>query len=1067
MKLFPIGLLLLLGLGCIAAKKRTYYIAIREILWDYAPSERNIISGNTIADDEHASTFLLRDTNRIGRIYKKAVYQQYTDDSYTVEVKKPDWLGFLGPIIKAEVGDTLIVNLKNFASRTYSLHPHGVQYTKENEGASYPDNNPDSLKKSAAVKPGESFTYTWEAVTDQGPTAENEACVTRVYHSHVDGPMDVYSGLVGPMLVCKTGQMKEADEKDFDEFILMFSVIDENLSWYLDENIKTFCTDPDSVDKEDEDFKESNKMHCINGYMFGNLPGLSMCNNKQVKWYLFGMGNEIDIHAAYFHGQVLTQQRYRVDTISLFPATMVQGEMLTNNIGKWLLSCQVNDHLEGGMQAIYEVRNCTKPKCKLMGKVRHYYIAAEEVIWNYGPTLKNQFTGQNLDDPESESAPFFEQNEARIGGSYKKVLYVGYTDATFTKRKERSAEEEHLGLLGPILLAQVQDIVKVTFRNNASRPYSIQAHGVSYTKNMEGASYRTSNIPEENKSPTPASHVEPGDTFTYDWYIPASFGSTPRDRNCLPWLYFSSVDPIKDTNTGLVGPLLVCQALKNDKQVGIDHLYFLLSAVFDENESWLLDENIHLFTSSPDKVNKEDPDFKESNMMHSINGYMYGNQPGLEMCTGNSVLWYVMGIGSEVDMHGIHFTGNTFTDHHSGRRDVASVFPHISISASMRPDNAGLFDVKCMTTDHFTGGMKQHYRVKDCSSQKKSKIVIPSRQTYYIAAEEVEWDYSPNRTWEHERHQHHDESPGEVFLKKSDTFIGSKYKKAVYREYTDKTFTTPKARTQEQEHLEILGPLIKANVGSQVKIIFHNKASRPYSIYAHGVKTEGDSVQPAEPGQTRTYIWDIPERSGPSRNHDANCVTWAYYSNVNQIKDTYSGLIGPVVICKSSLLPIKLFMPKIKRFALLFMVYDENESWYLDENIKMYSKFPDKVNKEDEDFIESNKMHAINGKMYANLLGLTMRVGDHVNWHLIGMGGEVDLHTVHFHAHSFNFQKDGTFRSDVFDLFPGTFQTVEMVAKVPGTWLLHCHVADHIHAGMETLYTVLEKDTFRLNVKKA
>uniref|UniRef100_A0A672VBQ4 ferroxidase n=1 Tax=Strigops habroptila TaxID=2489341 RepID=A0A672VBQ4_STRHB len=41
------------------------------------------------------------------------------------------------------------------------------------------------------------------------------------------------------------------------------------------------------------------------------------------------------------------------------------------------------------------------------------------------------------------------------------------------------------------------------------------------------------------------------------------------------------------------------------------------------------------------------------------------------------------------------------------------------------------------------------------------------------------------------------------------------------------------------------------------------------------------------------------------------------------------------------------------------------------------------------------------------------------------------------------------YRADVFDLFPGTFQTVEMSPENPGTWLLHCHVTDHIHAGME------------------
>lgn len=62
----------------------------------------------------------------------------------------------------------------------------------------------------------------------------------------------------------------------------------------------------------------------------------------------------------------------------------------------------------------------------------------------------------------------------------------------------------------------------------------------------------------------------------------------------------------------------------------------------------------------------------------------------------------------------------------------------------------------------------------------------------------------------------------------------------------------------------------------------------------------------------------------------------------------------------------------------------------------------------------------------------------------------------HKTAFFFLIKLGGVYRSDVFDLFPGTFQTIDMYPNVPGTWLLHCHVADHIHAGMETTYTVLK-----------
>jgi hypothetical protein len=57
---------------------------------------------------------------------------------------------------------------------------------------------------------------------------------------------------------------------------------------------------------------------------------------------------------------------------------------------------------------------------------------------------------------------------------------------------------------------------------------------------------------------------------------------------------------------------------------------------------------------------------------------------------------------------------------------------------------------------------------------------------------------------------------------------------------------------------------------------------------------------------------------------------------------------------------VKVFSPKKKmEFFLLFLVFDENESWYLDDNIKTYSEHPEKVNKDNEEFLESNKMHGM------------------------------------------------------------------------------------------------------------
>lgn len=86
-----------------------------------------------------------------------------------------------------------------------------------------------------------------------------------------------------------------------------------------------------------------------------------------------------------------------------------------------------------------------------------------------------------------------------------------------------------------------------------------------------------------------------------------------------------------------------------------------------------------------------------------------------------------------------------------------------------------------------------------------------------------------------------------------------------------------------------------------------------------------------------------------------------------------------------------------------------------------------------------------------------MYQGEQVAWYMLAMGQDIDLHTVHFHAESFLYRNGESYRADVVDLFPGSFEVVEMVASNPGTWLIHCHVTDHVHAGMETLFTVLSQ----------
>ena len=59
-------------------------------------------------------------------------------------------------------------------------------------------------------------------------------------------------------------------------------------------------------------------------------------------------------------------------------------------------------------------------------------------------------------------------------------------------------------------------------------------------------------------------------------------------------------------------------------------------------------------------------------------------------------------------------------------------------------------------------------------------------------------------------------------------------------------------------------------------------------------KAKGKFVSP---GVMSTYNWFVPQRSAPG-SEDSACVTWAYFSAVDSVKDTNSGLIGPLIICR-------------------------------------------------------------------------------------------------------------------------------------------------------------------------
>jgi FtsP/CotA-like multicopper oxidase with cupredoxin domain len=344
-----------------AGRTRIYYIAADEVDWDFAPTHTDLIHGRKydLQDDPGSKGEL--DPN--ATLYHKVRFREYSDETF--KTRKPiskawEHLGILGPVIRAEVGDTLRVVFKNNASRPYSVHPHGVFYTKDSEGTSYLDGTAGRDKADDAVAPGATHTYVWQVPERAGPAEGDGSTAFWLYHSHVDEGRDINSGLIGPLIITRRGMARaDGSPKDVDrEFVAEFGMFDEHQSWYWDANLKRLYGDPKNYDDHNREVHDFHHFFTINGYLDGNGPMMIMRQGERVRWYLFANPNELeawDIHTPHWHGQTASVAHMRMDMVMLNPMTTVVADMVPDNPGIWLFHCHMNGHFEGGMRTRFKV----------------------------------------------------------------------------------------------------------------------------------------------------------------------------------------------------------------------------------------------------------------------------------------------------------------------------------------------------------------------------------------------------------------------------------------------------------------------------------------------------------------------------------------------------------------------------------------------------------------------------------------------------------------------------------------------------------------------------------------
>ena len=354
--------------GNATGQTRTYYVAADEVIWDYAPSGMNQVTGTPFGPAE--SFWVASGPHQIGKVFKKALYREYTDATFTQLKPRPkEWehLGFLGPLLSAEVGDTIRVVFKNNLTFPVSMHPHGVAYQKDSEGSPYHDGAGNGSNQ--AVLPGATHTYVWPVPERAGPAAGDMSSLLWMYNSHVSEVADANAGLVGPMIITARGMAKpDGTPKDVDrEFVIAFSSVLEGESPYVQENIARYADDPTTVKlisgpNGARGILTGNPAapfdplvrEAINGFLYGNTPGLTMKVGERVRWYLMATIN-FELHAAHWHGNTVVVQNMRTDVAPVLTMGMVVADMVPDNPGTWLLHCHVGGHLRAGMQALYTV----------------------------------------------------------------------------------------------------------------------------------------------------------------------------------------------------------------------------------------------------------------------------------------------------------------------------------------------------------------------------------------------------------------------------------------------------------------------------------------------------------------------------------------------------------------------------------------------------------------------------------------------------------------------------------------------------------------------------------------
>ncbi|KAG9946576.1 Cupredoxin, partial [Aureobasidium melanogenum] len=366
------------------------------------------------------------------------------------------------------------------------------------------------------------------------------------------------------------------------------------------------------------------------------------------------------------------------------------------------------------------------------GNVRTYYVAAEEVAWNYAPSGWDNWLGVPIQNSPHAAAAGYLNITGSIGASwgleFQKAVYKGYTDNTFTTPTEQPA---YNGINGPILRGEVGDMVQIMFVNNLSNHYAtMHSMGLYYGKQYEGSLYpntTTGGSPKVQEQDA----VPPGGCAVYKWIITDSQAPAPGQSSRL-WSYHSFVNMPSDLSAGLSGPLIVYNSGEMNSTMSSHREFVVTTNTHFEAKSFMAGinaKNAGVDTSKLQVTNQlvqpysgnesfwvpqmaNSPAVMLSNaqgpIFYTMNGYVFGNGAPYEMCRNDPVIWYVMAFGGA--SHVFHLHGNNF-QYNDIWLAAQSVNAGEMYTFNMNAQLPGVWQLLCHVSDHNLFGMQQNYVV--------------------------------------------------------------------------------------------------------------------------------------------------------------------------------------------------------------------------------------------------------------------------------------------------------------------------------------------------------------------